>query len=897
MIRWAILSLLAFILSCNQNPLEKIPKAIQDGALTAGEHNLPVFEESLYKRLVKVSLRGQPGQVMEFKEGQARAYHIHIQPLYNLGLKYKIQLGNEPVSILSQEKAKWIFDSETNIAVLEWKPSQTFTNDKPYETFSLPLLLEFWDRRSPSTKPAFAVQRAIGAIVYKTMDEPEIYKITTAYNEYEKLDDGNFYTKNSAQHLDLSRYNKIFAGVEKQKEIFSHLKFYSQTIYSRFYEVSAIELEGNEEWTHKEFDEFKIQDKFQKFVPYRLLDFIKQPIYYPARAKTGPEDCDLKETVSKNQSEWCLGQLNIKTNPVIDFNEPVYIKHYKIPAEMAFNDLFYKIESPLLCETYHSISLAFAAGRESWDSAAHIPCYLPMNKAYNAREEIKESEDIYLLSAKGELKLIDKTKWEFDFYKIPQSIKMQLGGHQPVTDNVLRLSLAASAGNDIQIYLKDYNRLKQAPLLIPAQKSHERIFWTSFPINAQWRAGQPERIDKDKWKLNYSVDLDDEKSHSDKDYGFNRFNISLQPVSQMMAGAPVFFQFFTLPQVTGQYLELFDPAKDVKISTNAESPLEEKWLSFSVFSKIKARYILPSGFLSNIYQAIPFNEAPFYKDSDVSGQKALDHLIIKDLLPLSQPICKEARGQISAEKRMMDVFYQGDCQCSKWTESGSGGDGPVYLESLCSYQAEWKAKFGSLKDSEGELISSYWPYDYYLSGYQEISLSNKAHKDSLISALPVRLQREPFAPQYNPPVKTPYIGNRIHIFFNLKPSLQCVSESDSSDKKCKISYLLKEFSQYYSDLDNTSFFSEDGALAQISCSKGLAVHSDEGANVCPCDKKPVFSPQGIEWECVFQRDQKGSLFVHLSTNSPYIYFVNVDAGKDEILHNYKKTPVEALEIH
>ena len=205
--------------------------------------------------------------------------------------------------------------------------------------------------------------------------------------------------------------------------------------------------------------------------------------------------------------------------------------------------------------------------------------------------------------------------------------------------------------------------------------------------------------------------------------------------------------------------------------------------------------------------------------------------------------------------------------------------------------------FESLKDSNGKVISSYWPYNYFIYTDQKLLLKNTFYEKSQTKGIPINLKPAPLTLQYKSPVELSYIGNRIHIFFNLKPSLQCISESESSDKICKVSYLLNEFAQHYSDLKNKNFFSEYGVQAYLSCSDGIALNSDQETGECPCSEKPVFSQKGMELECVFQKDQKGSLSIHLETNNPYIYFLNTDVKHDKELQSYKKTPVKVLEIN
>ena len=69
----------------------------------------------------------------------------------------------------------------------------------------------------------------------------------------------------------------------------------------------------------------------------------------------------------------------------------------KFLLEINSNDLFYKMESPYICEIYHFISLAYIANQQAWESEVNSSCYLPADKAYDIQNGVKENEDIYLL--------------------------------------------------------------------------------------------------------------------------------------------------------------------------------------------------------------------------------------------------------------------------------------------------------------------------------------------------------------------------------------------------------------------------------------------------------------------------------------------------------------------
>ena len=83
---------------------------------------------------------------------------------------------------------------------------------------------------------------------------------------------------------------------------------------------------------------------------------------------------------------------------------------------------------------------------------------------------------------------------------------MQLGGYQPVKDNVIGINLIRNNENNIQIYVKDYNRFAQAPVLVPVQKPNRLLFWTTLPINAHWeQISQKQRSQTQKMNGSWTI--------------------------------------------------------------------------------------------------------------------------------------------------------------------------------------------------------------------------------------------------------------------------------------------------------------------------------------------------------------------------------------------------------
>ena len=883
-----LLSFLCLILSCEQNPLKGLPDTIQNGVLKTGSHNLSFFKNFLYpnEKMVKVSIPAKNDLVLAFTEGQMDAYRIQVRLLYGLEEKYDLLLRDE--TFFELKESKWDFDFEKNEGVLQWRPDKTYTGTHPYKSFSIPLFLEFREKNSVSKDPSSTLKKDINVIVYKSLDEPEIYKVITPYNEYEKLDDKNFYAKYGAKSLNLNYYDKIFAGNRMQQKISHYLELYSSTTFHRFNHAASVSSSPLSE--EREFDSFAILDKFRKNVPDDILGFIKQPLYHLVKIRENAGDCSQDMAVPLNQESWCAEELDVK-RPV-DFNKDIYIKRYKIPDEIHPDHLFFKVESLDLCKAYYKISSANIGRKKTEWKPGSASCYLSVAQVYNIQDGVKEREGIYLQKESGEFELINKSEWKPYFYEIPKSVQRKMGGYKPVPGNVITLHLIKQSRfgdvyhySDIEVYIRDYNYLDKAPVLESSPDMKGSIFNRGFPENLGW--GTPvktEKLEEHIWMLNYHISWNDSNSEQEEDELFKQLEISLYPVSGLVNGQNTPFNLFVHPVVKMQHLEHFDWEKDVDFSANAKMNQNgsKSWLSssLSIASKIKKRFVFSKDFIRDFHDIILFEQIPFYNRINSEKEKISDYIEIKRTSP---------RATYNCTRQGFGFFARSRCECSEWLEYEK--EEQVYLESLCSYQVNFDLSLQTknIIDADGNIRSFYQRYDYFIP--EEEKLLPKQLK-----GMSIVLEAEPFVSGYKPPFQIREFGNRVHIFFNLQPHLQCTSEHDSEDKKCKISYPLDSYYGTPRFESNEVIFSKHGIHAHLFCSDNKNTHFVQGAGSCPCNKNPVISGKGIEFDCTFERDYKGIVSIHLETKNPYIYFLNTEGKGDESLLDHKKTPVKILEV-
>ena len=889
--------LLGTLFACEQDPLKNFPSEFREGVLKTGPQHFSNFEESLVKKLIKVDVIGKNDLSMEFSEGVLQSYRIKFRLLNNFNSKYEAQITNNPFEKLIG--SKWSYDTKKQIGVLEWKPSETFTKENRSVKISIPLSIQLKKLGYPDKDSLFTVNRDITVEVNKSYIPPEVYRVQSEYDSYVKLSDDSFYRDYELSGLDLSYYDSVFLGQDKRIKVNKNFIFYTNYIYIDFGSLNGHDDEAllRVGFT-KDFDLFMLTDKLGKEVSKELIPFIQEP-YYQAVKKTGKVSC-IKETADFLDRSVCLTHLKELTE--VDVSAELYVKNYNIPAVIK-SRLYYKMESPGLCEIYHDLSYDSVIHKRKWKLKP--VCYLSFEHLNPKKTFVSEKTALYILRENNSFELVDKSDWEKSFYNLPEHIKWRLGGHRPVPDNTIPISLTRTEYiTSLEFYLKDSNYLSD-PFLIPVEQKHKILPW-NIPIH--WESAGAENLEENQWKLGYTINLM-ELFEKDQYTELYEFPLSLRPVSVNIVGKPVQLNFSVLPSVKLNLVEFFDPDVGLEVSNQFKhSGNLQEWVSavFSIKTQVRQKYVFAPNFKENLLSVLPVNVN--------NQQKELtDFLKISVPEPQSSYACGEE-----------DPFFKGQCKCSplsyyerelineteKSSDEEKKKEKVAFLESVCSYETSLKLNTKHI-NQEKQIISAYWKYDY--TAPSSISLKNtfangKDYYERPLVINNTYLSMYPSANELSEQFS-------FHIFFNLKPNINCFSDLDSSTKTCQIRYPLDQ-SPNKEDLlklnKDKYFFSERGLQADIACLDNNSVNMKS----CSCGNPQFVAKSSVpaedeeyaeyddfgggyisdtlslEIECSMDKSQKGFISAVLKTQNPYIYFLDRELKDDITSTSLKRLEIE-----
>ncbi|MCZ0932891.1 MAG: hypothetical protein OXJ52_07055 [Oligoflexia bacterium] len=952
--------LLGTVFSCGQDPLKGFPADIRDGVLKTGLQHFSNFSEVLVEKLIKIDVVGKNDLTMEFYEGVAQSYNIKFRMLNHFNSKYELIIKDNPFAEL--KGSQWSYDSKKQIGVLKWRPSETFTWDQTYVKVSLPLSIQLKKLGYPDKGSISTVNREFTAVVHKSYTPPKFYRIKMDHDSYINLSDDRWYRDHLLSSLDLGFYGKLYAGEKLRSRVEDNFIFYTLDVYMNLHSMSDYSdpewdamSEGkneNAEWDAiglgRDFDILDLTDELGESVPIELVPFLKEPYYQVINKITAGESCITEKTDFLNRS-LCLAPLTELGS--VALSAELYVKHYNIPPHIQRNHLYYKIDSQALCGIYHKISSDFMIHQQKkWNLQKN--CYLSLDKL-NAKNvptldktldrlklkniPITEKTDIYIFKGDSSFERVDKSKWELSFYKLPEHVKWRLGGHQPVSSPILPVNLMrAGAMSALKFYLKDHN-YSEPPYFIFEERENQ-ILPQNIPI--KWTLQGVGKTGGDKWERFYGVELMDwlEKEKYTKLYDFP-FN--LKPVSAGIVGKSVRLEFNILPSVKVNYIESFNPDENFKISTHIkQSDGIQEWVGVdvSIETQMREEYVFSSNFKENIAKALPFaNESKSLRDL----------LAVKNHNPKSSHACFMDRD---------GPFKESACECSEFVfyeralsdeakEEESGemrGESddkqqenkPVYMESICSYKAKLELN-SAQTNKDNQIISAYWKWDYSVDTLvvlKNLSADGEGYSGQALSVDKEYVNEYPLANE--PAEENSEKGFGLHIFFNLKPEINCFVELDSSHKTCQIRYRMDKTPDFF-DLTQFNkdkyFFSEQGVEADIACltRDSTKINSDfekaseiaedlfeiiETSDSCVCEV-PQFITENkqvgkaydgqsdwshvvkdrvsfLEVKCSVGKHQKGSVELALKTNSPYIYFLDPEMEDDIKSTTFKSLKIE-----
>ena len=959
-IKWIFLCFLLGILSsCGQDPLKGFPADIQEGVLKTGFQHFGNFNEIVVDKLIKVDVIGKNDLTMEFYEGVAQSYNIKFRLLNHFNSKYELIIKGNPFEEL--KGSQWSYDSKKQRGVLKWRPSETFTWEKPYTKVSLPLSIQLKKRGRPNKGSIITANREFTAIVNKSYTTPKFYRIKMEHDSYINLSDGQWYRDHLLSSLDLSFYDSVYVGEKKRLKVEDNFIFYTLEVYLNLNSMSdysdpgweAMPESENEKWEAiglgRDFDMVDLTDKRGESVPIELALFLEEPYYHAVEKITAGESCITEKTDFLNRA-LCLAPLTELS--AVSLSAELYVKHYNISPQIQRNQLYYKVvNSQTLCGIYHKISSDFLIHQQKkWNLQKN--CYLSLDKL-NTKNipnldktldrlklkniPITERTDIYVFKESHGFELVDKSQWELSFYKLPEHVKWQLGGQQAVSSPILPVNLMrVKTPSSLIIYLKDYN-YAETPYFIFEEKEYQTLP-QNMPI--KWVLQSVKPFNKQEWERFYNLKLINwpEKEKYTKLYDFP---FSLRPVSAGIVGEAVKLEFNVLPSVQVNHIESFSPTENFKISTHIkQSDGLEEWVGadISIETQVREEYVFPGSFKENIEKALP----------SANNLKSLrDLLEVKNHQPSSFHACF---------KRKEGPFRENSCECSEFVfheptfsnemkeESGevSGEwndkqqkNKPIYMDSICSYKSRLELSNTQI-NVDNQIISAYWKWDYSvdsLVALKNLSADGKSYSTQALSVDKKYVSEYPLANElFEDNHKKRF---SLHLFFNLKPEINCFNEMNSSNKICRIRYRLDKTPDFF-DLTRFNkdkyFFSNQGVQADIACltrdskkanddferGNEMAMNlfgKTETSDSCVCEgpqfvteskqvgkavsggtgknsvREVIDTVSFLEVKCSMDRRQKGFVELALQTNSPYIYFLD-----PEVEDNIKSTVFKRLNI-
>ncbi|MCY4321734.1 MAG: hypothetical protein OXC37_04965, partial [Bdellovibrionaceae bacterium] len=656
--------LLVTLFSCQRNPLENRSYSQFEGVLKTGSQNSPIFDQILINKILKLNIEGEQDLRMNFYEGRFQKYNIHFRLLNDFSSKYEVRLKDNPFSQL--EDSKWSYDSKTQTGVLKWTPSETFNGKENYKLFSIILPIELKKLGHPEKGSTLNVLRKIIIAVVKNNTAPNIFKVQTKYDSYIKLDDGHFYRDYMLANLDLSYYDVLFLGSKNfNQKVDKNLIFYTNDIYWRFKSIKEYEEDKKSALGFgMVFDKFKLTNKINKEIPVHLIPFVRQSYYKAIPTKEGK--CKNNQ-ISKQNDSLCFSPIEDLSS--VAFTDKIYIKHYKTPPNIDRADLYYKVDSSVLCGIYYdTLGSDFIIHNKKWvEKDSKKSCYLSLNKLYlyvqsqKRRFFIDEKTDIYAIKKSGnssDVIELDKSQWEVSFYRLPEYVKWQLAGHQPILDNTIPFYLLRQnisnlsnikydrdkKSQPIAFFIKDIN-YTGSPFLEVIESEDDIPPWQ---IPFKFISVPKGYVNNTNWKIAYNIQL--ENSLLEKNSGnFEEYSLKFQPVSSNVGevGKPVKINFFVLPFIQLKYNEIFDPLNSLKLKNSLISTnnfVEWRETTLSIKTQIRQDYIFPPKFKENLLKILPWPKSI----------NNLEDILNIDFKPVSNYGCDSD-----------SFFKESFCECSK----------------------------------------------------------------------------------------------------------------------------------------------------------------------------------------------------------------------------------------
>ena len=849
-LKFTFLLLSLIITSCSwfsQDPLqEKVSKELQEGVLQTGPENWTLFDPVLVDQILKIEIKGQKDLSMNFKEGEERSYSIQFRFFNDFDQKYEI-LMDDNVFKNSLEGSKWSYQTDQLVGTLSWKPRHGFSHGRMYQSFNIPFSVKLKKKDFPDQNQILTIDRQVRVYVDKKVIATFIRKVSVKSDvnvqTYIQMDDKKFYRSDGLSHLDLSYYDDIFLSVLKsndmvssgENEVISYQDLFSSKENMMMYPIVGL------------------LDRQKSKINEAIIPFIQQSYYYSTDKKS---ECDGKS--------FCL--LEDRSSVLKDTS--LYVKVYKKPETISPDQIYYKMESPFLCQVNYKKSADYIVNNLPDEKANYKEeCYLALESFRDSLEELRESDEsnIYLLNNQ-KLEKLKLSNWPVLFKKIPEFVKWNLGGHKPIKDNMIPVQMQYNEGlfsKTLIFEIEDQNGYLQDVQLIRDRKLYQKPYW-SFPVSWSLVDVQLRSLDKIV-ELSYSLVA--------KETTYQSQPIDLTAFSQTIAGDTVSIKLTLLPLVQIDETHQFDFEQDAVLDQSFKESLgQREWIesSLKLNKQIDRTYIFPKDFYSHL---------PSYKVSS-RLESFKNHINLNSILAESD-YCQTGESCVCSDFS----FYQKE-----------KSDDNIYAKSQCVYNTQ--VDFN--RESEDRSVYVQQRHSLVtplpIIGLKQTNAVGRSIKDQTVEVsenfyrLTKDSSREPFDP------KSIFSESLFHIFFDLQPEFICDSIKDDI-KNCTIRYLFEtkeraislpqwndQETGLLSALNIQCLETSSSGTKKCNCQSGLL-------NVDPTNKADkkyspyvgvVVSKTGtkplqlfLDFKCAFSA-KKGSFSVEwfLETDHPNIFLLN-----------------------
>jgi len=921
-------------LSCSQDPLKHISPTLRTGVYETGSHNKSFLDSHFISRdILRLIHNNKKDFDLIFKAGQESGYVIQIQSLYeDFPYNIDVQIPSELLESLLKNFT-WKYDKIKKELVIAWKPDEYFTGHEPEKNITLPVHLELTHIKHYDRTP-FLVKRELHLTVEKSYQAPRITQFVYDSLIYRQLEDGYFYRHPSDGKINL-RLNRTVYG--RLYPASSGPYSYHSSPHSRSHARS--QNKDNSYFTEpinlSHVNNLPLYDtqiinhtvETRTVLTTQVSKRLRRAIYIKKEGK----DCVSNETKQNEIDKTvCYVELEDGGNKKIDLNLEIYEDYYVFPDTLTYQDeegqnqtftFDTKVDQVYLHKKLKDDTHCFNIANQRRylsGSSGKAPCFV---RAY-PHDEFMPIDDlnIYYLPIMPLQPSEDMKKYRISFDQlqrkfrlIPNYLKLLIAGYQPLAvSDISGINLSFSSALNrrrkvLQIYVEDANYTKLGPSLSIFKKGD---IFSFIKLDISQKLSHSSLDEGHIWSFMYN--LTDTHSSLDKIiepnsqldfvqyfknpiFDFQSFSPIFTPESgedKEYIGSSIPFVFSIFPQVPVFHKrDIKDQVNNLEVNpvlqieTQADGTqvkkIDHTLLKWS--EKFNINSLFPENTFNTVLKSLPLKPNLTHFQTPFKASQLLDVVHI-DLQPYVKSrqftdtssatsiVCNQENAE-DANANSKGVITSALCHCTPTYQKEKEESLMAHkltLASECHVNLEMQVD----SDQHTPFYVNYTYDIHYRFAFRkdifdintEINLNHYLMNDDGIH----------FIPSYNH--RATIFDS--HLFFNMKPMIQCLSVVDSENKECTIFYAYS----------TTSLDMEKPFFMDLSCKDSKGVDQP-----CPCEADVQVNRDwnqmyAFSKKCVFNKSDTGTIASSLRTESKNIYFINILKEQDKF--NFRKTTTE-----